>query len=159
MALEPITRQEQIIAGKDLEPITRMERFLKEYGGASSQKLLGELVLTSENCTYNGSKALLLDDEISAQSALLFDKVEKAFCTIFSIVSLAGTEYRVAMNYVSATAGDDSARGLQFFFINHPGDATLYTFGWTKTKITTNHEGVLQAVAGGYPLTLKVYAT
>lgn len=33
MALEPITRQEQIIAGKDLQPITRMERFLKEYGG------------------------------------------------------------------------------------------------------------------------------
>ena len=36
MALEPITRQEQIIAGKELEPITRMEQFLKEYGGASS---------------------------------------------------------------------------------------------------------------------------
>ena len=36
MALEPITRQEQIIAGKDLEPITRMEMFLKQYGGASS---------------------------------------------------------------------------------------------------------------------------
>lgn len=35
MALEPITRQEQIIAGKDLKPITRMERFLKEYSGAS----------------------------------------------------------------------------------------------------------------------------
>ena len=33
MALEPITRQEQIIAGKDLEPITRMEKFLKQYGG------------------------------------------------------------------------------------------------------------------------------
>jgi hypothetical protein len=35
MALEPITRQEQIIAGKDLEPITRMEKFLKEFGGGS----------------------------------------------------------------------------------------------------------------------------
>ena len=35
MALEPITRQEQIIAGKDLKPVTRMERFLKEYGGGS----------------------------------------------------------------------------------------------------------------------------
>ena len=35
MALEPITRQEQIIAGKDLEPITRMEMFLKQYGGGS----------------------------------------------------------------------------------------------------------------------------
>ena len=34
MALEPITRQEQIIAGKDLEPITRLEKFLKEYGGS-----------------------------------------------------------------------------------------------------------------------------
>ena len=35
MALEPITRKEQIIAGKELEPITRMEKFLKEYGGGS----------------------------------------------------------------------------------------------------------------------------
>ena len=34
MALEPITRQEKIIAGQDLEPITRMEMFLKEYGGS-----------------------------------------------------------------------------------------------------------------------------
>lgn len=34
MELEPITRQEQIIAGKDLEPITRMEKFLKKYGGS-----------------------------------------------------------------------------------------------------------------------------
>ena len=33
MALEPITRREQIISGKDLEPITRMEKFLKQYGG------------------------------------------------------------------------------------------------------------------------------
>ena len=33
MALEPITRQEKIIAGKDLEPVTRMEMFLKQYGG------------------------------------------------------------------------------------------------------------------------------
>ena len=30
MALEPITRQEKIIAGKDLEPVTRMEMFLKQ---------------------------------------------------------------------------------------------------------------------------------
>lgn len=35
MALKPITRQEQIIAGKNLEPITRMEQFLKEYGGGT----------------------------------------------------------------------------------------------------------------------------
>ena len=34
MALEPITRQEKIIAGEDLQPITRLEKFLKEYGGS-----------------------------------------------------------------------------------------------------------------------------
>ena len=34
MALEPITRQEKIIAGQDLTPITRLEMFLKEYGGS-----------------------------------------------------------------------------------------------------------------------------
>ena len=33
MALEPITRQEKIIAGQDLTPITRLEMFLKQYGG------------------------------------------------------------------------------------------------------------------------------
>lgn len=35
MALEPITRQEKIISGQDLTPITRMEKFLKQYGGGS----------------------------------------------------------------------------------------------------------------------------
>ena len=34
MELEPITRKEKIIAGQDLTPITRMEMFLKEYGGS-----------------------------------------------------------------------------------------------------------------------------
>lgn len=34
MALEPITRQEKIIAGHDLTPITRMEMFLKQFGGS-----------------------------------------------------------------------------------------------------------------------------
>ena len=33
MELEPITRQEKIIAGQDLTPITRMEMFLKNFGG------------------------------------------------------------------------------------------------------------------------------
>lgn len=36
MELEPITRQEKIIAGQDLTPITRMEKFLKQFGGGGS---------------------------------------------------------------------------------------------------------------------------
>ena len=63
MALEPITRQEQIIAGKDLEPITRMEKFLKEYGGgggASSwndldDRPFGEETTYSDTLTWDGN--------------------------------------------------------------------------------------------------------
>lgn len=31
--LDPITRQEKIIAGEDIQPVTRLEHFLKNYGG------------------------------------------------------------------------------------------------------------------------------
>lgn len=48
MNLKPITRQEQIIAGKDLEPITRTEKFLKQYGGASSWNDLNDKPFGSE---------------------------------------------------------------------------------------------------------------
>lgn len=39
MALEPITRKEKIIAGQDLTPITRMEKFLKQFGGGGGSGL------------------------------------------------------------------------------------------------------------------------
>ena len=45
MELEAITRQEQIIAGKDLQPVTRMEFFLKAYGGGGSGGGGGVLML------------------------------------------------------------------------------------------------------------------
>lgn len=34
--LKPITRQEKIISGEDIQPITRLEYFLKEYSGGNS---------------------------------------------------------------------------------------------------------------------------
>ena len=67
MALEPITRQEQIIAGKDLEPITRMEKFLKQYGGGGGGGFEYDFIirmsldggLTLENGTYASIMAKL----------------------------------------------------------------------------------------------------
>lgn len=57
MALEPITRQEQIIAGKDLEPITRMEKFLKEYGGGGGGGSASEYFETvgGDTLTWDGN--------------------------------------------------------------------------------------------------------
>ena len=57
MALKPITRQEQIIAGKDLEPITRMEKFLKEYGGGGGASSGGGAtsyyIKKDDDCLYH----------------------------------------------------------------------------------------------------------
>ena len=55
MALEPITRQEQIIAGKDLEPITRMEKFLKEYGGSGGSGGAGQFIVVVYNANPAGT--------------------------------------------------------------------------------------------------------
>ena len=44
MALEPITRQEKIISGENLKPITRMEMFLKEFGGGGGSVSSEEVV-------------------------------------------------------------------------------------------------------------------
>ena len=43
MALEPITRKEKIIAGQDLTPITRLEKFLKQYGGGGGGDGTGDV--------------------------------------------------------------------------------------------------------------------
>ena len=60
MALEPITRQEQIIAGKDLEPITRMERFLKDYGVSN---YFGETTVKGDTLTWDGNTEGLVSVE------------------------------------------------------------------------------------------------
>lgn len=49
MALEPITRQEKIIAGQDLTPITRMEKFLKDFGGSGGGGGVQVVTFTGEN--------------------------------------------------------------------------------------------------------------
>lgn len=57
MSLEPITRQEQIIAGKELEPITRMEKFLKEYVGGSGGGYTDQVPVSTDadGSVFNGT--------------------------------------------------------------------------------------------------------
>lgn len=82
MALEPITRQEQIIAGKDLEPITRTEMFLKQYGGSSDGSSGGADWNASEggpgyvkNRTHWAETATLLDNATVVGSYAEFDPI------------------------------------------------------------------------------------
>ena len=61
MALEPITRQEKIIAGQDLTPITRMEMFLKQYGGGGGGGGGGSAADFVVNGNLNSDMTVTLD--------------------------------------------------------------------------------------------------
>lgn len=84
MELEAITRQEQIIAGKDLQPVTRMEFFLKAYGGGGSGG--GVLIVNITNSPEDGS--------------LVADK------TIAEIIAAAHTQLVFAQYSAADTSGN-----------------------------------------------------
>ena len=71
MELEPITRQEQIIAGKNLEPITRMERFLKEYVGGSSGGSSGTASVSEKDVNFYDYDGTLLHSYTVAEAQAL----------------------------------------------------------------------------------------
>lgn len=57
MALKPITRQEKIIAGQNLTPITRMEKFLKQFGGDGGDLLETVAMEVPLEITWDGDLA------------------------------------------------------------------------------------------------------
>lgn len=85
MALEPITRQEKIIAGQDLTPITRMEMFLKNFGGGGGGGG-GVLIVNITNGPENG---LLVADK-----------------TVAEIIAAAHTQLVFAQYSVDDTSGN-----------------------------------------------------
>lgn len=98
MALEPITRQEQIIAGKDLEPITRMEKFLKQYGGgsgggASVQSDLAQNDPAAPDYVKNRTHWVEKRESILADQTI---RSEEYFANPFDIV--VGQKYTVVYN-------------------------------------------------------------
>ena len=108
MALEPITRQEQIIAGKDLEPITRMEKFLKEYSGGDGGIPVKKAVFTDRPSLWEW----LSDD---------YSKV--IYCNVINSQYPWYTKYMVhAYGYSSSTGQFD---GFGLVQINSFGGHTL----------------------------------
>lgn len=140
MALEPITRQEKIIAGQDLTPITRMEMFLKQHvgGGGGSvpkpltydympegypTKTLGtatlmeeqELAFTSSNGLYMAQLTNALDVVVGQTYTVNWDGTEyECVCSIFNDTTL------VLGNLSIAVAGDDT--GEPFVYAKFPNN-------------------------------------
>lgn len=105
MALEPITRQEKIIAGQDLTPITRMEKFLKQYGGGSggvtswndlTDKPFGETTTVKEVLAE-------CQPEMGDEGAFVIDSGAPVLTAGETyIVDWNGTEYACAVQDLSA---------------------------------------------------------
>lgn len=91
MALEPITRQEKIIAGQDLTPITRMEKFLKNFGGGGGSV---PKPLTYDYMPEGYPSKSVETTTLMEEQELAFD--EDGFSPLPSAIELAeGTTYTV----------------------------------------------------------------
>ena len=113
MELEPITRKEKIIAGQDLTPITRMEMFLKNFGGGggSVPKPLTYDYMPEGYPTKTVQSATLMAEQTVAFESL--GSTDPHAATITNppeitegktyIVSWDGTEYQCVCGVINVT--------------------------------------------------------
>lgn len=170
MALEPITRQEQIIAGKKLEPITRMERFLRDYGGGSGgggaqpdwNAMEGEAghILNRPFYSENGMVDIVPETEIQLENAegLLF----------YEVPITVGNNYTVIWNGVeyNCTAVPFEMEGMSFValgdvgaFAGEPTGSEPFAFAVVPPEMVEVMHGVramIMALDGSSTVTLSI---
>lgn len=135
MALEPITRQEKIIAGQDLTPITRMEKFLKQYGGGGGGSVPKPLTYDYMPEGYPtkaiGTVTLMEEQEVAfaLDGGFYGAQLTNAFEIVLDqtyTVNWDGTEYEcVCFAFNSLTAlGNQSIYGVG----NDTGEPFIYVY-------------------------------
>ena len=107
MELEPITRQEKIIAGQDLTPITRMEMFLKQYGGGGGGGSADAVLYTAQTITDAQKKQARENIDASSAEFVINGTVnsgdtvtlDKTFGQIQEAIN-AGKKALIKVNYI-----------------------------------------------------------
>ena len=137
MALEPITRKEKIIAGQDLEPITRMEMFLKQHvgggGGSVPKPLTYDYMPEGYPSKSVKTTTLMEEQELSFASngvlymALLTEALGIAEGQTYT-VNWDGTEYECVCRY------SDGLSWLGNTSIMGNGDDTGEPFLYSETN-------------------------
>ena len=121
-------------------------------------KLLGEITLTSENCTmYNNDSiyGLSYNDDLAQSVQECLTKSSALKATPMIEVDVADLHALFNCNYFSASAALGASEGLQF----------IVFFGDSIDRITIQSDKlvspqyIVNAVTGGYPLTIKIYAS
>ena len=147
MELKPITRQEQIIAGKDLEPITRMERFLKDYGVSNyfgETTVMGDTLTWDSNTEgleyveafmgYKVSDAVLTEENLLNASLLITDEsgeheptgemtISKPFEGVIMCDGLNGMEGEMLIIVINDVVAEQIAASAgTYFTLGNAGD-------------------------------------
>ena len=86
MALEPITRQEKIIAGQDLTPITRLEKFLKDFGGGGGGEPDFNVNVVNTSFDEQGVAYLTLD-ATNEQIGTAYESGKRVFINILGLAN------------------------------------------------------------------------
>ena len=86
MALEPITRQEKIIAGQDLTPITRLEKFLKDFGGGGGGEPDFNVNVVNTSFDEQGVTYLTLD-ATNEQIGTAYESGKRVFINILGLAN------------------------------------------------------------------------
>lgn len=141
MALEPITRKEKIIAGQDLTPITRMEKFLKQFGGGgggSSVPTTGAVTTLHINVTAVNSEtmeATFTADKTPAemQQASVNGPI---WCVVSFASGILGEEV-VSIGLPPAWMGGAAAFGLSIVRVHEAdGNNKIFYAVWQKRADT-----------------------
>ena len=120
MALEPITRQEKIIAGQDLTPITRMEKFLKDFGGGGGGEPYFTVNVVEVNSDEQGVTYLTLD----ATNEQIYTAYESGKHVFINILGLANAQVQknpegllYAIVFMPQTEGNSGLTKLRVYYL------------------------------------------
>ena len=132
MALEPITRQEKIIAGQDLTPITRMEMFLKQFGGGGGSGA-DDVYTIKRIINAETGEMELQGDYAGAMEALQSGKKLK----FFECASLGGQEFirHESFSYTKVSTGINFVCYGGENFVDYTLTESGITGGFSETRI------------------------
>lgn len=156
MALEPITRQEKIIAGQDLTPITRMEKFLKQYGGGpggvtSWNELEDKPFVTvgGDTLEWDGNTEGLVS--VDMEDGAYFCKVSDATPTIADFANGFMATVNIGGEVIPQEIPGDQIESFDGLVVSAPWVAVVSEAGFTMDELVFPETGtyLLAAPADG----------
>lgn len=128
--LTPITREEKIIAGEDVKPVTRREKFLKAFGGGGGVLTVGMVNTSLSTEVYEMDKTF---EEIAAaiearQGVQLIYDFEKKYPSVFMLCDFTRQSYGGAITSVMFSKVLYLESGMVFEGWSIASDGTIQHF-------------------------------